>query len=101
MIEKWCCVLFDCHMYVFLLSFIVDVCTTLMEHLDTEGLFRKSGSVVRVKSLRVCHSYLTSLMKLCRLHYFTMAVLFGPCRVNWTRVRIVYPLLSRWTSLDF
>ncbi|XP_065131150.1 rho GTPase-activating protein 11A isoform X2 [Paramisgurnus dabryanus] len=32
--------------------FIVDVCTSLMEHLDTEGLFRKSGSVVRVKSLR-------------------------------------------------
>ncbi|XP_051578782.1 rho GTPase-activating protein 11A-like isoform X2 [Myxocyprinus asiaticus] len=32
--------------------FIVDVCTSLMEHLDTEGLFRKSGSVVRVKTLR-------------------------------------------------
>ncbi|KAF4101820.1 hypothetical protein G5714_016620 [Onychostoma macrolepis] len=32
--------------------FIADVCTSLMEHLDTEGLFRKSGSVVRVKSLR-------------------------------------------------
>ncbi|XP_067310938.1 rho GTPase-activating protein 11A isoform X2 [Pseudorasbora parva] len=32
--------------------FIVDACTSLMEHLDTEGLFRKSGSVVRVKSLR-------------------------------------------------
>uniref|UniRef100_A0A8C1YKG8 Rho GTPase activating protein 11A n=1 Tax=Cyprinus carpio TaxID=7962 RepID=A0A8C1YKG8_CYPCA len=32
--------------------FIADVCTRLLEHLDTEGLFRKSGSVVRVKSLR-------------------------------------------------
>ncbi|XP_039525322.1 rho GTPase-activating protein 11A isoform X2 [Pimephales promelas] len=32
--------------------FIVDACTCLMDHLDTEGLFRKSGSVVRVKSLR-------------------------------------------------
>ncbi|XP_052001421.1 rho GTPase-activating protein 11A-like isoform X2 [Xyrauchen texanus] len=32
--------------------FIVDVCSCLMEHLDTEGLFRKSGSVVRVKTLR-------------------------------------------------
>ncbi|XP_052437391.1 rho GTPase-activating protein 11A-like isoform X1 [Carassius gibelio] len=32
--------------------FIADVCTSLLEHLDTEGLFRKSGSVVRVKSLR-------------------------------------------------
>ncbi|XP_052009436.1 rho GTPase-activating protein 11A [Xyrauchen texanus] len=32
--------------------FIVDVCSSLMEHLDTEGLFRKSGSVVRVKTLR-------------------------------------------------
>ncbi|XDV43823.1 hypothetical protein PO909_012226 [Leuciscus waleckii] len=32
--------------------FIVDACTCLLGHLDTEGLFRKSGSVVRVKSLR-------------------------------------------------
>lgn len=32
--------------------FLVDICTTLLDHLDTEGLFRKSGSVVRVKSLR-------------------------------------------------
>ncbi|XP_067223119.1 rho GTPase-activating protein 11A isoform X2 [Chanodichthys erythropterus] len=32
--------------------FVVDACTSLMDHLDTEGLFRKSGSVVRVKSLR-------------------------------------------------
>ncbi|KAK7153485.1 hypothetical protein R3I93_011411 [Phoxinus phoxinus] len=32
--------------------FIVDACACLMDHLDTEGLFRKSGSVVRVKSLR-------------------------------------------------
>lgn len=44
------------------LSFIVDACTCLMDHLDTEGLFRKSGSVVRVKSLRVSD---------CPLLYFT------------------------------
>ncbi|XP_060789932.1 rho GTPase-activating protein 11A isoform X3 [Neoarius graeffei] len=33
--------------------FLVDACTCLLGHLDTEGLFRKSGSVVRVKALRV------------------------------------------------
>ncbi|XP_036449185.1 rho GTPase-activating protein 11A isoform X3 [Colossoma macropomum] len=32
--------------------FLVDACTCLMLHLDTEGLFRKSGSIVRVKALR-------------------------------------------------
>ncbi|XP_072545899.1 rho GTPase-activating protein 11A isoform X2 [Salminus brasiliensis] len=32
--------------------FLVDACTCLMSHLDTEGLFRKSGSVVRVKAIR-------------------------------------------------
>ncbi|XP_056332717.1 rho GTPase-activating protein 11A isoform X2 [Danio aesculapii] len=43
-----------CHVldYGDLPCFIVDICTTLLDHLDTEGLFRKSGSVVRVKSLR-------------------------------------------------
>lgn len=34
-------------------SFLVDACTCLLGHLDTEGLFRKSGSIVRVKALRV------------------------------------------------
>ncbi|XP_007257984.3 rho GTPase-activating protein 11A isoform X1 [Astyanax mexicanus] len=32
--------------------FLVDACTCLMSHLDTEGLFRKSGSIVRVKAIR-------------------------------------------------
>ncbi|XP_064182618.1 rho GTPase-activating protein 11A [Anguilla rostrata] len=32
--------------------FLVDTCTCLMEHVDTEGLFRKSGSVVRLKALK-------------------------------------------------
>ncbi|XP_026856031.2 rho GTPase-activating protein 11A isoform X1 [Electrophorus electricus] len=32
--------------------FLVDACTYLMGHLDTEGLFRKSGSIVRMKALR-------------------------------------------------
>lgn len=36
-----------------LFSFLVDACTCLLGHLETEGLFRKSGSVVRVKALRV------------------------------------------------
>ncbi|XP_038585092.1 rho GTPase-activating protein 11A isoform X1 [Micropterus salmoides] len=33
-------------------SFLVDACQKLMAHVDTEGLFRKSGSVVRLKALR-------------------------------------------------
>ncbi|XP_058472066.1 rho GTPase-activating protein 11A [Solea solea] len=33
-------------------SFLVDACMVLLAHVDTEGLFRKSGSVIRLKSLR-------------------------------------------------
>ncbi|KPP69034.1 rho GTPase-activating protein 11A-like [Scleropages formosus] len=33
-------------------SFLVDACTSLKEHIHTEGLFRKSGSVIRLKALR-------------------------------------------------
>uniref|UniRef100_A0A4W5NCB3 Rho GTPase activating protein 11A n=1 Tax=Hucho hucho TaxID=62062 RepID=A0A4W5NCB3_9TELE len=33
--------------------FLMDACTSLLEHVDTEGLFRKSGSIVRLKALRV------------------------------------------------
>ncbi|XP_062378882.1 rho GTPase-activating protein 11A isoform X2 [Sardina pilchardus] len=33
-------------------SFLVDACTYLLEHANTEGLFRKSGSIVRLKALR-------------------------------------------------
>ncbi|XP_008293200.1 rho GTPase-activating protein 11A isoform X2 [Stegastes partitus] len=33
-------------------SFLVDACMKLLAHVDTEGLFRKSGSVVRLKALR-------------------------------------------------
>lgn len=32
--------------------FLVDACINLTTHVDTEGLFRKSGSVVRLKALR-------------------------------------------------
>lgn len=35
------------------LSFLVDACMRLLAQIDTEGLFRKSGSVVRLKALRV------------------------------------------------
>ncbi|KAI5616437.1 rho GTPase-activating protein 11A isoform 1 [Silurus asotus] len=44
-----------CHVldYGDLPCFLVDACTCLLGHLDTEGLFRKSGSIVRVKALRV------------------------------------------------
>ena len=35
------------------LSFLVDACMVLLAHVDTEGLFRKSGSVIRLKALRV------------------------------------------------
>lgn len=33
-------------------SFLVDACMRLLAHVETEGLFRKSGSVVRLKALR-------------------------------------------------
>ncbi|XP_038597391.1 rho GTPase-activating protein 11A [Tachyglossus aculeatus] len=33
-------------------SFLVEACTSLREHIHTEGLFRKSGSVVRLKALK-------------------------------------------------
>ncbi|KAI3367817.1 hypothetical protein L3Q82_026650 [Scortum barcoo] len=33
-------------------NFLVDACMKLLAHVDTEGLFRKSGSVVRLKALR-------------------------------------------------
>ncbi|XP_029807463.1 rho GTPase-activating protein 11A [Suricata suricatta] len=33
-------------------SFLVDACTSLEEHIHTEGLFRKSGSVVRLRALK-------------------------------------------------
>ncbi|CAL1575007.1 unnamed protein product [Knipowitschia caucasica] len=33
--------------------FLVDACMYLTTHVDTEGLFRKSGSVLRLKALRV------------------------------------------------
>ncbi|XP_066133312.1 rho GTPase-activating protein 11A isoform X1 [Saccopteryx bilineata] len=33
-------------------SFLVDACTFLEEHIHTEGLFRKSGSVIRLKALK-------------------------------------------------
>ncbi|KAM9061913.1 rho GTPase-activating protein 11A [Sarcophilus harrisii] len=33
-------------------SFLVDACTSLEEHVHIEGLFRKSGSVIRLKALK-------------------------------------------------
>uniref|UniRef100_A0A672H6A2 Rho GTPase activating protein 11A n=1 Tax=Salarias fasciatus TaxID=181472 RepID=A0A672H6A2_SALFA len=33
-------------------SFLVDACMVLLAHVDTEGLFRKSGSILRLKALR-------------------------------------------------
>lgn len=37
----------------FLFSFLVEACKYLEEHIHTEGLFRKSGSFVRLKALKV------------------------------------------------
>ncbi|XP_069500428.1 rho GTPase-activating protein 11A-like [Ambystoma mexicanum] len=34
-------------------QFMVDACQFLSQHLDTEGLFRKSGSMTRIKALKV------------------------------------------------
>ncbi|XP_047593419.1 rho GTPase-activating protein 11A [Lutra lutra] len=33
-------------------SFLVDACSSLEEHIHTEGLFRKSGSVIRLRALK-------------------------------------------------
>ncbi|XP_023558992.1 rho GTPase-activating protein 11A isoform X2 [Octodon degus] len=33
-------------------SFLVEACSSLEEHIHTEGLFRKSGSVIRLKALK-------------------------------------------------
>ncbi|XP_074145296.1 rho GTPase-activating protein 11A [Sminthopsis crassicaudata] len=33
-------------------SFLVDACTSLEEHVHIEGLFRKSGSIIRLKALK-------------------------------------------------
>ncbi|NXR06956.1 RHGBB protein, partial [Semnornis frantzii] len=38
--------------YCSLLSFLVDTCEYLEDHVHTEGLFRKSGSLVRLKALK-------------------------------------------------
>ncbi|KAJ8399098.1 hypothetical protein AAFF_G00414770 [Aldrovandia affinis] len=44
----------QCHVagYGNIPCFLVDTCTSLMENVHTEGLFRKSGSVVRLKTLK-------------------------------------------------
>lgn len=39
--------------FLFSCSFLVDACMMLTAHINTEGLFRKSGSVVRLKALKV------------------------------------------------
>lgn len=44
-----CCPLLD---FGTVPSFLVDACSYLLDHGNTEGLFRKSGSVVRLKALR-------------------------------------------------
>ncbi|XP_077036478.1 rho GTPase-activating protein 11A isoform X2 [Agelaius phoeniceus] len=38
--------------YGYIPSFLVDTCEYLEEHVNTEGLFRKSGSLVRLKALK-------------------------------------------------
>ncbi|XP_059705777.1 rho GTPase-activating protein 11A isoform X3 [Haemorhous mexicanus] len=38
--------------YGYIPSFLVDTCEYLEEHVHTEGLFRKSGSLVRLKTLK-------------------------------------------------
>ncbi|KAF1396700.1 Rho GTPase-activating protein 11A, partial [Spheniscus magellanicus] len=39
--------------YGYVPSFLVDTCEYLEEHIHTEGLFRKSGSLVRLKALKI------------------------------------------------
>lgn len=47
---------FVCHMRaseVLVFRFLVEACGYLSQHLDTEGLFRKTGSLSRIRALRV------------------------------------------------
>lgn len=84
-------------------SFVVDACTSLMGHLDTEGLFRKSGSVVRVKSLRVSAWPLLSFTAETvtggiieqRLYCFDPVGQTGP---GWGLSAHCSPAGHRWTS---
>ncbi|CAG10678.1 unnamed protein product, partial [Tetraodon nigroviridis] len=57
-------------------SFLVKACMCLMAHVNTEGLFRKSGSVVRLKALKVSDGLGLSLQPLELLLFLTTAT---PC----------------------
>lgn len=57
-------------------SFLVNACMCLMAHVNTEGLFRKSGSVVRLKALKVSDGLGLSLQPLELLLFLTTAT---PC----------------------
>lgn len=90
-------------------SFLVDACMKLLAHVETEGLFRKSGSVVRLKALRVSdawrwpcphselltprlHSTTTTalLKKKSQRHNRTLFCLLRP---NWLLARSACPRL--------
>lgn len=58
------------------LSFLVEACSFLLERIATVGLFRKPGSLPRIKTLRVrFHSCCFVLKKWCQLlDNFTLSV---------------------------
>lgn len=74
-------------------SFLVDACMKLLAHVDTEGLFRKSGSVIRLKALRVsdgwswpwCHWILTLGTISIQQCLFCVCVCVGK---TWCRRRV-------------
>lgn len=83
--------------FICILSFLVDACMKLLAHVDTEGLFRKSGSVIRLKALRVsdgCKLTLHSPKDLDPEKGLTQQFFVCVClsRQNWTRVRSACPL---------
>ncbi|ERE72075.1 rho GTPase-activating protein 11A [Cricetulus griseus] len=60
-------------------SFLVDACTSLEEHIHTEGLFRKSGSVTRLKALKMRAVFLVGdRASENKMDSSNLAVIFAP-----------------------
>ena len=72
------------------LSFLVEACSFLLERVATVGLFRKPGSLPRIKTLRVrFHLCCFVLEKWCQpVDNFALSVCSRP---NWIRERGVCP----------
>lgn len=88
-------------------SFLVNACMCLMAHINTEGLFRKSGSVVRLKALKVRNGLKLTLQPLKLLdpeNSWQLQLRFWMSRPKWMLGRSACPprspvtLLGWWSS---